>query len=260
MPSMALKQLRRQIHWFCSNGIHHVDLAIRVPKQPGIDYRSPDWSWRMHRNIVTDEIQKSWQAWIRHMNATGSDIYIRPHGEGSFAFLFLDDLPLEKARRVATKYASCIVETSPGNTQVWLLTTACLSKGERAQAQQHLRDLGCTDPGSVSGDHFGRLCGLKSQKRQCWVNLSTISSARRYDVVLTKSPPSFPLPEGGRRCASSLSSSQSERDFGWVCGRLRAGHQVEQILLDLERKATERGKKNPKQYAQRTVINALRLI
>jgi hypothetical protein len=53
-------------------------------------------------------------------NAHGSDIYFRPHGNTNHAVVFLDDVSVDNALKVAKKYTACVVETSPRNTQIWL--------------------------------------------------------------------------------------------------------------------------------------------
>ncbi len=59
-------------------------------------------------------------AWLKHENARGAHIFVRPHGE--HALSLIDDLTAEA---VVTMEASgfepaVLVETSPGNFQAWL--------------------------------------------------------------------------------------------------------------------------------------------
>jgi len=256
-------QTQTMLNWFEMAGIKSLDIHLRVPKTPGVRYDDPHWFWiTEHEDTPVEAVHRELEGWLRHMNAKGADIYLRPHGRAPQPVIFLDDLELEKALRVSRKYRSCVIETSPNNTQVWVATARLLTPSERKQAQIHLRDLGYTDPGSVSGDHLGRLCGMKSQKRACWVNLVCGTEGACYLPRLREPPPS--IPQGGP-CASksktvSLDLSTSAREFGWVLGRLRIGMPKEIVLSDLARQAEERGKRSPENYATRTIENAIKLL
>jgi len=241
--------------WFARMGIYNFDIQLREPLKTHLG-KVESWRWLTpSKNINTGSYFLKFSKWVKHMNAHGCDAYIRPHGETEQGVIFLDDLDIDKAVQVSKKYAACVVCTSKNNTQVWLATSRKLFLKERKAVQTIMKDLGYTDPGSVSGDHLGRLCGLKSQKRNCWVNLLTTTTGRKY------SPP-VPLPLSaprGAACVSKLSQeaqSQSERDFGWAVGAFGAGR----LLLEVERylylTAKQRGKRNPEMYARRTAINA----
>ena len=253
-------QTERQLLWFQEHDVQKLDLALRVPRQPGVDYHSDSWMWlRQNREVELDRLVKTLLPWARYMNTKGADVYVRPSPGVDGSILFLDDVPLQNALRVAKKYSSCVIETSPGNTQIWMATTRKLSIACKTAEQIHLCSLGYTDPRSTSGDHFGRLCGFLSQKRNCWVNFIMSTRGLRYEPILSAKQRSLPHPKGGGGRASSLGSA-SEKDFGWVCGRLRAGYLVSQVTYDLERSACVRGKKSPKQYANRSVQKALSMI
>ena len=252
--------------WFAKMGIHSFDIQVREPiSKPGI---SPiEWRWlRPTLGISVGDYFLKYSSWAKFKNSKGGDIYIRPHGESKHGVIFLDDLSLDKAIQVSKKYATCVVCTSENNTQVWLATEKELSKLERKAVQSWMRSVGYTDPGSVSGDHLGRLCGVRSQKRNCWVNLTTTTYGQRYapDVM---SPLSSPL---GEACASHSSGvgtrvqgqppSPSENEFGWVMGALRHGVPIMKIINQLTDRAKRRGKRLPDHYAERTVMHAYRLL
>jgi hypothetical protein len=187
------------------------------------------------------------------MNSKGGDVFIRPHGEASHGVIFLDDVPVSKAMTIAKKYSACVVCTSPGNTQIWLATDQKLDKQERKAVQQFFRGIGYTDPGSISGDHLGRICGVQSQKRDCWVNLLQTSLIKKYspEVLATISCPE------GQACALNNGASRSEVDFGWVLGLIRTGKSPIEVTQKLCDHARNRKKRNPQQYAERTVAKAL---
>jgi hypothetical protein len=255
--------------WFAKMGVHTFDLQLRAPNSC-LQANGDPWRWlRPSKGMSTSEYFLKFSKWVNHMNAEGSDAYFRPYGEDEQPVIFLDDLPIDKAMRVSRKYASCVVCTSENNTQVWLAIDRSLSKSQRKGVQAHLKTFGYTDPGSVSGDHLGRLCGLKSQKRDCWVNLLATTLGNKYSPpsdLLTQTPQSTPLstPLGGR-CVSSYANnstpqSQSELDFGWAVGLLKSGSSLESVIEKLCRNAANRGKKCPEHYAQRTAHNAMKVV
>ena len=52
--------------------------------------------------------------------------------------------------------------------------------------------------------------------------------------------------------------SESGKEFGWVCGWLRAGRDPEEAMRRLSAKASERGKKDHEKYAKRSIEKAIR--
>jgi hypothetical protein len=254
--------------WFAKIGIHHFDVQLREPV-PETKTAPASWRWlKPSLGISTGAFFLKYSSWVKFMNAKGGDIYIRPHGDSEHAVIFLDDLPMDKALQVSQKYAACVVCTSKDNTQVWLATDKVLSKAERKDAQVWMKGVGYTDPGSISGDHLGRLCGFRSQKRQCWVNLVTTTLGKKYPptfvtLVDTVSPPLL----GGERVSFSSPSqtddrpkgtqaqkpqSQSERDFGWAMGAMKNGMLYSDVIDALAASAKKRKKANPVGYAERT--------
>jgi hypothetical protein len=252
------EQTKSMLMWFYDQGVSSLDIHLRCPKIEGAKYRSDHWVWlTSHENLSFVNAEKMVK-WCRYKNYHGSDIFIRPHRHAKQPIIFLDDISVKKAMLVSKKYKSQIIETSHNNTQVWISLTKSLSETERKVLQQHISRLGYSDKGSVSGDHLGRLCGFKSQKRNCWVKLLGTSSSKRYD------PPDLvdnPLPQGGA-CANRRNGekSQSEIDFSWVLSRLRVGESIELLRSILIEQASIRGKPQPKNYAERTVRNAIRVL
>jgi hypothetical protein len=99
-------------------------------------------------------------SWLRHQNRDDRNVYIRPKGEHKLSLI--DDLT--KAA-VATMSRSgfapaLIVETSPGNYQVWVKHSERLSKEEGTMAARALSERFGGDPGAADWRHFGRLAGF----------------------------------------------------------------------------------------------------
>lgn len=259
-----IDQIRAFLLWFSRQGVDFFDIHVRSPQTPDQDYKTGKWIWlTQHEAVCADQIMSRLMGWLKYKNATGSDVFFRPHKNGEHQVIFLDDISTSTAQAICKKYGSCIVETHPGNTQIWLKVDKKLSLEQRKQAQVQIKDLGLSDPGSISGDHLGRLCGFQSQKRKCWVNLVDTSKRQPWSPKLDTSPS---LPPSGGFCASTNSSliyhdtSDSGQEWGWVLGMLRAGLSPDRVTEKLIVTAQKRGKANAVTYAQYTVQKASCLI
>ncbi len=212
--------------------------------------------------------------WLRHENAQGSDIYFRPFRTGSWPIVFLDDLTREQSLAVNRKYKSWVIKTSKGRFHVWILAERALSEVERKFIQSTIVRKGWGDPGSVSGDHFGRVPGFRNWKRGGeWVNLidcpdsfgrllSSPVGGRVLHPKASETQGPAPAVIAGRERIPGLgteSKSESEKEFGWVCGWLRRGLNEEEAIRKLTERATGRGKRQPEVYAKRTVESAKRV-
>jgi hypothetical protein len=242
------------MQWFKNIGVDFFDLNVR--RYPTTEAEAKEKWITCHERVTVDRVFSFW-SWMRRENARGADIYFRPHGTMPQPVLFLDDLNLQTSLRVAKAYSSAVIQTSKGNTQVWVQTNRPLSLEERKDAQAHLVTRGFGDKGSTSGDHLGRICGFFSQKRQSWVNLKYFSTPRAYDPPQLEEITS--PHQGGGACVSSSSTggSPSEDEFGWAVGMLKAGKSPADIQILLENRARRRGKRNPEKYASLTVTKAI---
>lgn len=281
------KQIETFLLWFQNLGVMFFDIHIRKPKTPGEDYKQGHWQWlRQNEKVTAGYIQQTLVPWIRYENAHGSDIYFRPHKNNDHAVIFLDDVPYGDAMKIAKKYTACIVETSKNNTQIWLEINRPVDKLSRKSIQVSLKNKGFSDPASISGDHLGRLCGMKSQKHNTWVNLVSATRGQPYKPTIENgntiqiSPlmqyenkadynnknlltaPQFNNKWGA--CAliksSGKDTSQSGKEFGWVLGMLRKGYDYSTIADKLLHEVLKRNKKYPQIYVKRTINNAINLM
>jgi hypothetical protein len=104
-------------------------------------------------------------AWLRHENAHGAHIFVRPHG--THALSLVDDLSAEAIQRMThTGFEpAAVVETSPTNFQLWLNHGQILSdRTFSTQASKELARRFGGDPSSADWRHFGRLAGFTNQK------------------------------------------------------------------------------------------------
>ena len=104
-------------------------------------------------------------AWLRRENARGAHIFVRPHC--AHALNLVDDLSAETIQRMtdAGFQPTAVVETSPGNFQVWLNHGRILfDRTFSTQAAKELARRFGGDPSSADWRHFGRLAGFTNQK------------------------------------------------------------------------------------------------
>jgi RepB DNA-primase from phage plasmid len=102
--------------------------------------------------------------WLRHQNAAGRNIYIRPKGEHDLSLV--DDLTDDAllSMKEAGFNPALIVETSPGNHQAWLKHPEPLSREMSTAAARALAEKFGGDRGAADWRHFGRLAGFTNRK------------------------------------------------------------------------------------------------
>jgi len=102
--------------------------------------------------------------WLRHANARGANIFVRPAGIHQLSLI--DDLTaaaIEEMKRTGFGPA-VVVETSPRNFQVWLRHGRTLDQRMGTRAAQELARRFGGDPSGAAWRHFGRLAGFTNRK------------------------------------------------------------------------------------------------
>lgn len=270
------RQAAQFLDFFEKNGISSFNLAILEPRKSG----DGDCMKGDSRARNRAEVEKS-LAWATARNMAGNNIYFRPARyslDGSNAdhpCVLLDDLTPETARKVVKKYRSIIAETSTNNFQAWIITNRPLAEDERHQAQAALAGLVSADPGSTSGEHFGRIPGYKNQKpgrAGFWIKVQGMNvDGPALDVSKWLTPKGRgvePSPQGGRvpstACTGSGTSDESAAEYRFALARLAAGGAVEAITENIAARALERGKRRTKggayMYALKTVTAAAKAL
>lgn len=104
--------------------------------------------------------------WLRHENAKGAHIYVRP--AGLHALSLIDDLSAEAIKRMKAEgfEPAVVVETSPNNFQAWLNHGQVLEAATSTRAAKVLVERFGGDPSSADWRHFGRLAGFTNPKRE----------------------------------------------------------------------------------------------
>ena len=191
-------------------------------------------------------------AWARAENAHGADIYARPARGHPWALVFLDDVALDLAVDMAASNGGLAVQTSPeGGCHLWLPTSAPLDEADRCRRQRWLAQQLGADPGSVSGEHLGRLAGFRNWKRGgCWVNALATGGpgpgSLRKEGILEDTEPSCALRD----------VSASGQEWGWTCRMLEVGWSPQKVYEALVIKASARRGPDAERYARRTVEKA----
>ncbi len=104
--------------------------------------------------------------WLRHENAKGAHIYIRP--AGPHALSLIDDLSAEAIERMKVEgfEPAVVIETSSNNFQAWLNHGQVLETAMSTRAAKALVERFGGDPSSADWRHFGRLAGFTNPKRE----------------------------------------------------------------------------------------------
>ena len=242
----ARQHTTSMLRWWRQVGITLADLAVR----------RRDGSMIWHYETPLASLPLAW-AWAE--NARQAEIYIRPARVHSWPMVFLDDVPVAIATRVAHKYDVLVVHTSPeGGCHLWLSCSGALDEIQRCRAQRWLAERIDADQASISGEHLGRLAGFKSWKRAgAWVNVLHGAHHQRPWI------PQLVASDGYENPASSpvqrrtvTDSSASGQEWGWICGLLEAGCDPASAYNYLVEQASSRHRRDAERYARRTVERA----
>ncbi len=104
--------------------------------------------------------------WLRHENAKGAHIYVRP--AGTHRLSLIDDLSAEAIERMKAEgfEPAVVIETSSNNFQAWLNHGHVLEAPISTRAAKELVERFGGDPSSADWRHFGRLAGFTNPKRE----------------------------------------------------------------------------------------------
>src|ERR1700737_2682083 len=102
--------------------------------------------------------------WLRHENAKGAHIYVRP--AGLHALSLIDDLSAEAIDRLKAEgfEPAVVVENSPDNFHAWLNHGQVLDAAASTRAAKQLAERFGGDLSSADWRHFGRLAGFTNPK------------------------------------------------------------------------------------------------
>ena len=228
--------------------------------------------------------------WLCMQNADGRNIYVRPKGEHDLSLV--DDLSADAVKRMkATGFTpAAVVETSPGNFQVWLKHPHQLPRELSTMAARKLAEEFGGDRGAADWRHFGRLAGFTNRKAKYmkesglfpFVRLieargvvypegerfaEAISAQRAVDVRIRerhRSTPRLATPKTSKsiedfRSDPRYAGDATRVDLAFAIYALSHGSSGDQVAAalrsrDLSHKGDE---KRQNQYVDRTITKAL---
>ena len=234
-------------------------------------------------------------AWLRRENARGAQIFVRPHGTHGLSLV--DDLSAEAIAQMTQGgfQPAVVVETSPGNFQVWLNHGRTLfDRSFSTHAAKELARRFGGDPSSADWRHFGRLAGFTNRKperllqngfgpfvrlRKCE---GKIYEAARVFLEEVRSLANKATTERANRATSRQASNGSpvhtliefhrsvryagdlhRADMAWALHAASRGFSKEEIVTEI-RHARDLSKKGRIQrqitYAERTAMKALKTL
>jgi hypothetical protein len=271
-------------------------------------FKTDDWVAILARNRETGEtLQRispartitspEYQRWLRHLNASGSDIYLslntfKEHARGRtkedlkeirHVYLDLDEGGAQKLEAIrrddAMPAPNYVLNTSPGKFQViWRVEGIGQDQAEemlRALAQRYGGDPAATDSTRVF-----RLPGFNNKKYEQDFQVSISREAAAHQVY-TANDFAMPGQEQTRVYAPSAASTprqqsavadktQSEKDWAYAIRRLKAGDDPHEIISKIARyrstnlydkndptKLVAEAKPKPYYYAEQTVTKAM---
>jgi hypothetical protein len=215
------------------------------------------------RLILSPEDYDRLRPWLRHENAAGSNIWVRP-AVPTHALVMLDDLPAATAAAVARKYRALAIETSRGNCQVWIVCSHALTREERQDVARALCRLIGSDPGAISEPRWGRLAGFRQRKPGKEGFMTRVAAAAEPDRPPLDPAPhllcalSSPAPSGGVVAYhSTTGGDESRREFAFACHALKRGMTPTEVAAAVAAHVAATGRRKSAGYAERTVAAAL---
>jgi hypothetical protein len=220
--------------------------------------------------------------YLRAMNARGYHIFMKPEDERRF--LLLDDIPEDRLKY--QKEQDCfrpgrlVVETSPGNFQVWIRAGRSISNPEK---RYWIKFFGA-DPGCDPNLRWGRCPGFRNRKdkyeqdghyplsRLIWVDWQKVAHIPK--ITLPKKPLCLKIPKvrvkRQNRPVKPIQRGNYERgdnsatDFAYVLALLRQGLDPdvisERLLQEREDWTHHKGQRRQADYLQRTIMRATEII
>ncbi len=215
------------------------------------------------------------QAWLRHRNASGEEIYLsmntlRPEAKGRtkadlaavrHIYLDFDENGTAAVERLLARQdlpqPNYRVSSSPGRWQVvWKVEG--FDAGQAERLQRHLTRETGADPAATDAARVMRLPGLYNRKRE---TPHFVSVEKLNDRV--NRPEDFPVPDKAdarafhrtRHLHPTGKGSQSERDWAFAKRALSRGESPDAVTAAIAASRAN-DKANPQYYAELTVRKA----
>jgi len=236
------------------------------------------------RWIVTPETKNI--AYLKAENANGRHILIKPDQNIEPYYMLVDDLNLHqlknhhKSTPTHFKKGRMVVETSPGNYQVWIHSNRSLLLDEKRYWLKRLN----SDPGADPHNRWGRCPGFRNRKEKyrtpsgqyplaklIWIDWKHQATIPEICLSPTIQGNLSPLPRGGVcHNKNNLTRShydkgdESATDFAYALALCRKGFtqaEISQRIIDERQNwKNHHGNRRQEVYLNRTIKKAFRIV
>ena len=162
--------------------------------------------------------------WLRYQNWHESHIYVRPHGESNLTLI--DDLQANAVAQMREDgfQPAVVVQTSPGNFQVWVKHATRMDKELGTAVARGLAARYGGDVKAAAWRHFGRLAGFRNTRkntgRLCLRPSMTSGAARTFTVIWRVAGSATTETRTRRsayaRCTPNSRRERGSRSSGWL--------------------------------------------
>jgi len=214
--------------------------------------------------------------YFKAQNANGRHILIQPLKKIECFYLLVDDIDWALILRHHInskgqwKPGRMVVETSPGNYQVWIHSADALSIEEKLYWLKKL----CSDPGAHPNNRWGRCPGFRNRKRMYRNSNNQYPLSKLVWIdwkYLAKIPKPFSTLPRGEVCQNShisrlnyINDDPSATDFSYALALFRRGftdEQIEQrIIMERPDFKNHQGEQRKQHYLKRTIQRAKKII
>ncbi len=224
-------------------------------------------------------------SYLKAENANGRHILVKPDQQIEPYYLLVDDLNINQVnshhRSSANlyKYGRMVVETSPGNYQVWIHSSRSLSLNEKRYWLKKLN----SDPGADPHNRWGRCPGFRNRKQKyrtasgqyplaklVWVDWKNKANIPKIRLNLSKKTIFSPQPQRGVCHNNTLTRTNYEKqdesatDFAYALALCRNGfNQIEISQRIIAERLNWKNHNSPKKienYLNRTIAKAFKIV
>ena len=225
--------------------------------------------------------------YLKAMNAKGRHIFVRPTFEREAHYMLhdaLDQKGLARHHQQEGKFkpGRMVVESSPGNYQVWVRSERALSVEEKKYWLDHM----ASDPGASPRHRWGRAPGFRNRKAKYedngryplaklvwvdWQGRAAVPEVELPKPVIERQPkPTIPKPNDGARQGSLPHRADFEKgdnsrtDFAYALALMRRGVGRDEIEQRIRTERSDwrhhQGERSMRDYFKRTLDRAQNII
>jgi len=224
-------------------------------------------------------------SYLKAENANGRHILVKPDQQIEPYYLLVDDLNINQLnshhKSVANlfKYGRMVVETSPGNYQVWIHSSRSLNLNEKKYWLKRLQ----SDPGADPHNRWGRCPGFRNRKQKyrtptgqyplaklVWIDWKNKANIPEIRLNLPQKDLFTHQPRGGVCHQKTLTRTNYEKgdesatDFAYALALCRKGFSQteisQRIIAERRNWKNHTGPKKIENYLNRTIMKAFKIV